>query len=302
MIKWTSPVGSTRAELDRFMNIKGAQTESERTEAAGKNYLGVIGSLLYAACSTRPDIQYHVSHLSQFMSNPSIEAYNAAIGIVCYLYRTKDQRITYSADIQQPPVEHHPIGDPVDPNIITLAGGLHVYTDASFARDQDLCSVAGFVVMFHNGAISWGSKKIRVKCKSTTEAETWGAKQATEETIYIKNIASEIGLDLPGPTPLLIDSSGTHGYTVHQSAKQRTKYFDIWTASIREAYRMRHISIHLITTKTMVADALTKALPRGELIKYREIMMGNTPTVPERRGSDAENETTTPSIDEHLEK
>jgi hypothetical protein len=301
MIKWTSPVGSTRAELDRFMNIKGAQTESERTEAAGKNYLGVIGSLLYAACSTRPDIQYHVSHLSQFMSNPSIEAYNAAIGIVCYLYRTKDQRITYSADIQQPPVEHHPIGDPVDPNIITLAGGLHVYTDASFARDQDLCSVAGFVVMFHNGAISWGSKKIRVKCKSTTEAETWGAKQATEETIYIKNIASEIGLDLPGPTPLLIDSSGTHGYTVHQSAKQRTKYFDIWTASIREAYRMRHISIHLITTKTMVADALTKALPRGELIRYREVMMGNTPTAPEKRGSDTEDETTTPSIDEQIE-
>jgi hypothetical protein len=66
---------------------------------------------------------------------------------------------------------------------------------------------------------------------------------------------------------------------IHQSAKQRTKdtkYFDIWTAGICEAYRMRYISIHLITTKTMVADALTKALPRGQLIRYRKIMMENT--------------------------
>jgi hypothetical protein len=75
----------------------------------------------------------------------------------------------------------------------------------------------------------------------------------------------------------------------------------LWVLIFLSVGTSHPISIHLITTKTMVADALTKALPRGELIRYREVMMGNTPTAPEKRGSDTEDETTTPSIDEQIE-
>ena len=69
----------------------------QRTATIQGNYTKYVTATvcpetLYAACQTRPDIQYHVSHLAQFMQDPSLEAYEAAIGVLCYLYRTKDAR------------------------------------------------------------------------------------------------------------------------------------------------------------------------------------------------------------------
>ena len=84
---------------------------------------------------------------------------------------------------------------------------------------------------------------------------------------------SEFGIAVTGPTPFFIDSAGTYGYTRHQGAKQRTKYFDLWLAYVRKAHRMNTISLHLITTETEIADVLTKALPRGSLIRFRNFMM-----------------------------
>ena len=39
----------------------------------------------------------------------------------------------------------------------------------------------------------------------------------------------------------------------------------------------RAVALHLCTSKTEVADALTKALPRSELIKFRNVMLNHTP-------------------------
>jgi hypothetical protein len=274
-ILWTSPVGSTREDLERFMNIKGSQNETDRAKVAGKDYLGLIGSLLYAACQTRPDVQYHVSHLAQFMGNPSIEAYNAAIGVLCYLYRTRELRITYEAEVRPLPVEIQAQSDQLDEEAFEANNGLVTFTDASFARDQDLRSVSGHVTMYRNGAIDWSSKGLKIACQSTTEAETAAASIAAKNITFIRNLMREIGLAPTAPTPILIDSSGTYGYTRHQGAKQRTKYFDLWVAFIRNAYRNQSVSPHLVTTGTEVADALTKALPRSELIRFRDIMINN---------------------------
>lgn len=269
---WTSPVGSTREDLERFMNISSAKSDAERTRMAGKDYLGIIGSLLYAACCTRPDIQYHVSHLGQFMQDPSMQAYDAAVGIVCYLYRTRELVITYGGPPVAPPVDLQPDSDLVPPDALG-EDNLMTFTDASFARDQDLRSVGGFVTMFRNGAISWASKGIKVVCQSTTEAETAAASIAAKDLAYVRALMSELGIAVTGPTPFFIDSAGTYGYTRHQGAKQRTKYFDLWVAYVRKAHRMNTISLHLITTETEIADVLTKALPRGSLIRFRNFMM-----------------------------
>ena len=180
--------------------------------------------------------------------------------------------ITYGGDIRAPPVTVQKLSDPLDLETI-MKDGLIGFTDASFARDQDLRSVGGFVVMYKNGAISWASKGLKIICQSTTEAETAAASIATKELAYIRALMTEIGLTPSGPTPLLIDSSGTYGYTRHQGAKQRTKYFELWTAYVRLAYREKKISLHLISTGTEVADALTKALAHGDLIPFRDYMM-----------------------------
>ena len=71
----------------------------------------------------------------------------------------------------------------------------------------------------------------------------------------------------------MIDSSGTYGYTRHQGAKQRTKYFDLWVTFVRKAFQDNAIALLLVKTGSEVADALTKALPRIDVIRHRNTMM-----------------------------
>ena len=52
-------------------------------------YQRKIGSLLYAAVNTRPDIAFATSRLARFLSNPSQEHQKAADRVLLYLEETK---------------------------------------------------------------------------------------------------------------------------------------------------------------------------------------------------------------------
>ena len=51
-------------------------------------YSQVIGSLMYLASATRPDISFAVSKLSRFMSNPGIDHWHALERVMRYLNGT----------------------------------------------------------------------------------------------------------------------------------------------------------------------------------------------------------------------
>ena len=56
-------------------------------------YLTAIGSIMYPATTTCPDVSYAVQHLSQFNSNPGNSHWNAAQCVVRYLYSTRDRSL-----------------------------------------------------------------------------------------------------------------------------------------------------------------------------------------------------------------
>lgn len=59
-------------------------------------YRQLIGSLMYVALSTRPDILYITSKLSQFISNPGKIHWIQAKRVLRYLTATKDKVLTYN--------------------------------------------------------------------------------------------------------------------------------------------------------------------------------------------------------------
>ena len=52
--------------------------------------LQLVGSLLYLGVMTRPDIMASMSLLCMYMSDPSEDCFEAALGVLLYVSNTKD--------------------------------------------------------------------------------------------------------------------------------------------------------------------------------------------------------------------
>ena len=113
-------------------------------------YQSIIGSLLYLAKSTRPDIQHSVSKLAQFNSDPHEEHLKLAKHILRYLNSTKDVSLLYQR----------------------TGKSIECYSDADWGGDQtNRKSYSGFVIKFADCPIAWESKKQTAVALSSTEAE-----------------------------------------------------------------------------------------------------------------------------------
>ncbi|KAJ2945210.1 hypothetical protein O0L34_g9279 [Tuta absoluta] len=128
-------------------------------------YQQLIGSLMYIAIGTRPDISYAVSYLSQFNGHYGEVHWKAAKRVLRYLKATKDLKLNFKNG------DGYPTG----------------YADADYASNVvDRRSYTGYVFKMCSAAISWESKKQRTPALSTTEAEY----MALGEAIRIDNNTS----------------------------------------------------------------------------------------------------------------
>jgi hypothetical protein len=86
------PVGSPMA-VDALSNCM--ETSTSKLPPGLVPYQILIGSLLYASVSTRPDIIMVVSHLSRYMSDPSQSHWEQAEPVLRYLKGTADSVLMY---------------------------------------------------------------------------------------------------------------------------------------------------------------------------------------------------------------
>ncbi|CAA7042757.1 unnamed protein product [Microthlaspi erraticum] len=113
-------------------------------------YSQVIGCLMYAMTSTRPDIAYAVGRLSRYTSNPSTHHWQAVKRVLKYLRGTMDYGLCYGG----------------------FPSVLEGYSDASWITNvEDHTSTSGWVFLLGGGAISWASKKQTCITSSTMESE-----------------------------------------------------------------------------------------------------------------------------------
>ena len=159
---WSGPVGSSQSELDAFMTLKPAADEAERERVGHKNYMSIVGSLLYAACMTRPDIAFHCAVLGQHMQNPSMACLDAAQGVLAYLWRTMSHCLTYG------PVRHGYASQYFEGWRPSLHD-LYCWFDSSWGRAPT--AMCGHVVMRSGAAISWSARKLKLIPLSSCEAE-----------------------------------------------------------------------------------------------------------------------------------
>ena len=251
------------------MAITEAKTEAEKSEMASKDFLGLIGCLAYITIKTRPDCQFHVSRLSQGMANPSPAAYQAAIVVLSYLYRTRQLGITYGGKVRAPDVQCKPA---IDEARLKANHGLHVWGDSSYGEER---SHTGFCVMYMNAAICWASRRLKVIALSSTEAEVSAGVGACKDLKFVRGVLSFMWAETKERVPLFTDNEGMWFNVRNASVSARTRHWELWQQFVRECYLRLLITIHLVSTVAEVADILTKALPKDDyrFKKFRDFMM-----------------------------
>lgn len=141
-----------------------------------------VGSILFAAISTSPDIAFAVSRLARHILNPSDAHHRAADRVIQYLYSTRSYALRLGNKDQQnkSPIE-------------TFIGSI----DASFADNtEDRKSSQGYVLRLYGGPIAWKASKQTTVTTSSTEAELVAASEAAKEMVAAGRLLKSLQLKL----------------------------------------------------------------------------------------------------------
>ena len=208
-------------------------------------YQRKIGSLLFAAVTTRPDIAFATSRLARFLMNPGPVHHEAADRVLLYLYDTRWRALE-------------------------LGGGnsLEVASDASFADNTlDRKSSQGYTIKLFGGLIAWKASKQDTVTTSTTEAELLALSQVSKEAIFTSRLLKELEVKLPDSTITIhCDNTQTISLINKEISKLQTKlrHVDIHNHWLRQEVARGVIRVEYVPSSEMLADGFTKVLPANK--------------------------------------
>ncbi|GJR63360.1 retrovirus-related pol polyprotein from transposon TNT 1-94 [Tanacetum coccineum] len=217
-------------------------------------YANVVGSLMYLMVCTRPDIAYVVSIVIRYLANPGKNNWETVKWILKYLKGTADVGLVCGRD-----------------------QGKHVdvdgFVDANYAKDPDKGrSIIGYVFMVHGCVVSWKATLQHVVALSTTEAEYMALTEAVKESIWLKGLLIELGVNLRSVVVNCDNQSAIH-LSRNAMFHERTKHINVRYHFIREIVESKEIGVAKIGTKDNAADAFTKVVP-GPKFKYCMKILG----------------------------
>ena len=205
-------------------------------------YRAKIGSILYVALGTRPDISHAVSFLARFSQEPRQMHMDAANRLIQYLYNTIEYKLKYSSG-----------------KIAT-----EVFVDASHATcPVTMRSTTGYYVSCYGAPVVWRSKRQSHVAKSTATAEYIAMSEAVDDVTFTRQLLIELGCKEIEPTIMHEDSEPAIKIATKPGFTQRSKTIMVCYHSIREAVEDGRIRITSIRGKLQPADILTKPLSRG---------------------------------------
>ncbi len=211
-------------------------------------YRSIVGSLMYVATCTRPDICFAVGELGRFTHRPIQAHLNAAKRILRYLQGTRSLRITYQPGLG-----------------IDKAPKLIGYADADFASDVDTRkSISGQVFMYGGSPVAWRSKRQSVTATSTTEAEYIALSECSKTSMTLGNIVKELTDTDPFPIEICEDNRAASLIARNESSIRRTKHIDVKYHHIKDLVDSNRILITDISSENQLADIFTKPLPRDK--------------------------------------
>lgn len=218
-----------------------------------KEYRKLIGILLYVAKISRPDLGAAVSILAQRIESPRPTDLREVKRAIKYLITTKTRKLMMS--------------DPGSYQELTI------YSDANWAEDRhDRKSITGVICNFNGGTVEWIARKQSAVSKSSTEAEYYALCEAASETLYLKQLLSEFGINTEKPIKIFCDNQSCVKLADNEKLSSRTKHIDVRYHFVKDLVKTSVIDLIYVPTEMNVADLMTKPLSGVRIEKLTKIM------------------------------
>ena len=222
----------------------------------------LVGSLLYVANWTRPDVAAAVSILSRSVSKPTQTLWRCGIQILKYLLNTSDCGLALGV--------HNDTS-------------LEAYVDADHGSDPNTRkSQSGILITLFGSSVQWSSKKQATVSLSSGEAEYVAMACGASCLLGMKKIVNFLGNSTSYPLAVYEDNRSS--IQMLTGSTTRVKHLDIKYHFVKDLQFQGVIDVRKVSSDDQLADVLTKPSPkksfnriridlglidRGEVLEYR---------------------------------
>ncbi|CAI7773853.1 unnamed protein product [Closterium sp. NIES-54] len=182
----TGRTPKTPVSVDAYAELTFDDKETQ--ERQEDEYRQKVGSLQFAATTTRPDIAFAYSKLWSGLTVRSDQHWRKVDRCLAYLANTRGTTLEFG-------------GGPESLKLVS-------YVDADNAGDkQNRTSTGGYVFVYREAAVSWSSHRIKCATLSSTESEYVAATEAGKEGRRLRFLLAEFRqLDAGKPIVLRVDN------------------------------------------------------------------------------------------------
>jgi len=223
--------------------IIDAKTENKNPVDKTK-YKSAIGSLIYLAKCTRPDISFAVNKAARKSEEPNESDWKAVTNIFKYIATTKNYKIEYNGE-----------------------GDFICFTDSDYGGAPDFKSTSGGIILMGNSPICWLSKKQTCVATSTAEAEYVSTSVNSKRILWIKNMLKEI-MNYNKPMIIYTDNKASKKTIENGEINSKLKHINIHYHYNIDNILKNKIKLEYINTANMLADPLTKDLHGTKMSEF----------------------------------
>ncbi|KAI3656369.1 hypothetical protein MP638_000785 [Amoeboaphelidium occidentale] len=261
----------------RLSKALSPKNDIEANMMASVPYKAVVGSIGWLAKETRPDLSFSFCQVSKYMANPGAVHWSLARRILRYIKGTSTKGLTYDGNHNFTPI---------------------CYADADFANDSDTRrSQSGYIILMcglklnepttiyqdNMGTIAIAknpehhqkTKHIDIKYYFVREAVQNGIiklKYCETRSMLADMMTTFIPRNLLLHHRKLIGLVGVDSSAKNPEHHQKTKHIDIKYYFVREAVQNGIIKLKYCETRSMLADMMTKFIPRNLLLHHRKLI------------------------------
>lgn len=246
-----TPIGDGCNDPELFKKDLPLDWTSE--EATKKKFQSLVGSLLWLASCSRPDISYAVHQATRRTHCPTEGGWKVAKRIARYLQGSKNLTLIMDGKVE-------PGGD------VNIVG----YSDADFAADKaDRKSLTGDWITVDGMPVTWVAKKQTGVSLSTAEAEFTAASVIVTQMLGLRELIQEMGVRCVEPMLLYVDNQAALKQLEGEGASMKSKHVDVRIKFVYQHVKNGIILPKYLPSEVMPADLMTKAMasPRLEELK-----------------------------------